>query len=282
MATGAMVATGGVGASIILIPGLMGMGLTQLSANATSMAVLSGSAMMTAGTLAMHGNCDFVSAACIALPGMVTARIAAQNAKRIPELYLRLGFSALIISVAPVILYKMWNESAETHDSEHSSVNSASTSIVTVESDNITTATESKTQYMPLSTYVGHMGVGVGTGFLSGVIGVGGTPLVMVYLAAVCGLPQTTVLGTAAAAMIPTAVVSSITHLQQGNIAVKILPALAVGSIIGSFAGAKIALAVPDEYLKAFFAAIMVAVSAQTAVKTVPLMRQLMKGVPKT
>ena len=75
--TGSMVSCGGVGASVVLIPALTNMGLSQLSANATSMAVLVGSSVTTAATFSSAGQCDLLSAAAIAGPSMAIDAVSA-------------------------------------------------------------------------------------------------------------------------------------------------------------------------------------------------------------
>jgi uncharacterized membrane protein YfcA len=85
-------------------------------------------------------------------------------------------------------------------------------------------------------------------------LGIGGGTVVTPMLAVATSLPQTAVLGTSLAAMIPPSFVGLLQHARMGNVDVRMGAALAAGTAIGSYAGSAAALAAPPGVLEAVFA----------------------------
>ena len=90
---------------------------------------------------------------------------------------------------------------------------------------------------------------GFGAGFLSGTIGIGGGALFVPTMTVGVGLRQALAQGTSLVAIVPTALVSSVTHIRQGN--VQRAPALWMGGggVIGAVIGALVAVEVPGPIL---------------------------------
>jgi len=90
---------------------------------------------------------------------------------------------------------------------------------------------------------------GFGAGFLSGTIGIGGGALFVPTMTVGVGLRQALAQGTSLVAIVPTALVSSVTHIRQGN--VQRAPALWMGGggVIGAVIGALVAVEIPGAIL---------------------------------
>ena len=90
---------------------------------------------------------------------------------------------------------------------------------------------------------------GLGAGFLSGTIGIGGGALFVPTMTVGLRLPQAVAQGTSLVAIIPTALVSTVTHVREGNV----LPGPALwmggGGVVGAVIGALAAVEVPGPIL---------------------------------
>jgi len=104
---------------------------------------------------------------------------------------------------------------------------------------------------------------GVVTGFLSGLLGIGGGAIFVVAGVFFLGVPQHAAQAAAIAAMIPTAVVGVIKHHRNKLIDYRYLPYLAVGIILGGMAGAYVANITADIVLRRLFSAFFALMSVQ-------------------
>ena len=79
--------------------------------------------------------------------------------------------------------------------------------------------------------------VGVAGGVLSGLFGIGGGTIIVPALALWLGMPQKLSAGTSVAAILPTAIVGSISYAVQGNVDWIAAICLAIGIVIGAQLG---------------------------------------------
>jgi uncharacterized membrane protein YfcA len=98
---------------------------------------------------------------------------------------------------------------------------------------------------------------GLGTGLLSGAIGVGGGLFFVPILTVGFGLPQPVAQGTSLAAIIPTALVGGITHIRQGNVVREAAVWMGLGGVGGAVIGALVAVEVPSQLLARIFGAFL-------------------------
>jgi uncharacterized membrane protein YfcA len=90
---------------------------------------------------------------------------------------------------------------------------------------------------------------GFGAGFLSGAIGIGGGALFVPTMTVGAGVPQAIAQGTSLAAIVPTALVSTITHIREGNVLRQASIWMGGGGVFGAIVGALIAVEVPGSIL---------------------------------
>lgn len=95
------------------------------------------------------------------------------------------------------------------------------------------------------------LGLGAFTGFLSGLLGIGGGVINVPALTIIAGFPQKTAQGTALLAMIAPCFLASTQHAKLGNVAKGLLPALIAGAVLGGSLGASFAVFLPDSTLRA-------------------------------
>lgn len=104
--------------------------------------------------------------------------------------------------------------------------------------------------------------LGVFTGMLSGIVGVGGGIILVPALVYLLGFSQFSAQGTSLALiMFPVGILSVIQYHKNGYIDFKIVLMIAIGFILGSFWGSKIALQLPQEIIKKIFASLLLFIS---------------------
>ena len=90
---------------------------------------------------------------------------------------------------------------------------------------------------------------GFAAGFLAGTIGIGGGSLFVPTMTIGLGVSQAVAQGTSLVAIVPTAVVSTITHLREGNVLVKPALWMGGGGVVGGVLGALVAVEIPGPIL---------------------------------
>ena len=90
---------------------------------------------------------------------------------------------------------------------------------------------------------------GFAAGFLSGTIGIGGGALFVPTMTVGIGLSQAVAQGTSLVAIVPTSLVSSITHFREGNVLRDVALWMGGGGVVGAVLGALVAVAVPGNVL---------------------------------
>jgi uncharacterized protein len=90
---------------------------------------------------------------------------------------------------------------------------------------------------------------GFGAGFLAGTIGIGGGSLFVPTMTIGVGVSQAVAQGTSLVAIVPTALVSTITHIREGNVLRQASIWMGVGGVLGGVLGALIAVQVPGSIL---------------------------------
>jgi uncharacterized membrane protein YfcA len=90
---------------------------------------------------------------------------------------------------------------------------------------------------------------GFGAGFLSGAIGIGGGVLFVPTMTVGAGVAQAIAQGTSLVAIVPTALVSTVTHLREGNVLRHPALWMGGGGVVGAIIGALVAVEVPGPIL---------------------------------
>ena len=104
--------------------------------------------------------------------------------------------------------------------------------------------------------------LGLVTGILSGLIGIGGAIIIIPTLVLLFGLSQHMAQGTTLALMVPPiGLLAAWTYYQKGFVDLKIAGFICIGFFIGGLLGANLAIAIPDQILKKVFGVLLLAVS---------------------
>jgi len=101
--------------------------------------------------------------------------------------------------------------------------------------------------------------IGLFTGVLGGLVGVGGGIILVPALVFFLGFSQLDAQGTSLALiMFPVGILGVIQYYKQGHVDFKIVVLLAIGFIVGSFLGSKISLNMNQQIVRKIFACLMI------------------------
>jgi hypothetical protein len=104
--------------------------------------------------------------------------------------------------------------------------------------------------------------LGLVTGILSGLIGIGGAIIIIPSLVLLFGLSQHMAQGTTLALMVPPiGLLAAWTYYQKGFVDLKIAAFICIGFFIGGLLGAKFAIGIPDQILRKIFGIALLAAS---------------------
>jgi uncharacterized protein len=218
----------GLGGGIIMIPLLVGLlKLDQCRAHGTSLAVLIFTGISGAFTYGYHGQIDWTAAAALAVPAVFTATAGAHLADRLPDWKLKKAFGAFLIFCSALLLLKPL----------------------------LTNMLGVLPGYASLAALIV---TGVVTGFLSGLMGVGGGIIMVPAMILLAGFTQHAAQGTALLVMVPTGIVGAFTHWRLGNVSGELLIGMVPGIILGTALGGNIAQFIPDDPLRWMFVLVTV------------------------
>jgi uncharacterized membrane protein YfcA len=94
------------------------------------------------------------------------------------------------------------------------------------------------------------IGIGVGTGAMSGLFGIGSTPFIQIGLLAVLGMSARQAAGTTMLVILPIAIAGGVGFLYAGHLDIPLLAEVVCGTMLGTFVGAKFTKRVPVSTLK--------------------------------
>lgn len=125
----------------------------------------------------------------------------------------------------------------------------------------------SKTLTLTLGAVITLVLLGFFGGVLSGLLGIGGSGVLVAVMVITLGTDQALAQGIALTAVIPTALVGAAAYRRRGQVAVR--PGIAAGLVgaVVAVPGSMIALAVPSTVLRAVFGAFLLLMAARTLVR---------------
>ena len=106
--------------------------------------------------------------------------------------------------------------------------------------------------------------IGIISGFMAGMLGIGGAIIMIPALVFFLGLSQQTAQGTSLAVMLPPiGIIAAYNYYKAGQVNIKFALILAAAFIIGSYFGSKTAINIPQPVLKKIFGILLVLVAAK-------------------
>jgi uncharacterized protein len=254
------------------------LGLTQHQAHGTSLFAVAATGL--AGAVSYGDQVDWTSAAAIALTGIFTARLGAKTTGLMTGRHLKQALGVLMLCMVPAIPLKKHiaqlaaeKEAARTEDEQQHQDKNPNNNISMVTATTTTTTNSSSGNLffdvMSISPQriLAPAAIGVVSGFLAGLFGVGGGTLVVPALTVCTDCTHYQALATSLAAMALPAIMGTRTHYLAGNVVMKVAPALATGAFVGAYCGGKIGLKIDETVLQWGFSGLLLVLGVRTIVK---------------
>lgn len=106
--------------------------------------------------------------------------------------------------------------------------------------------------------------IGIITGIMSGLLGIGGAIIMVPCLVYIMGVSQQTAQGTSLAVMLPPiGIIAAYNYYKAGHVNLKFALILAICFLVGSYFGSKISLTLSEPVLKKIFGLLLLAVAAK-------------------
>jgi len=219
----------GVGGGLVLVPLLTGpFRLTQHQAHGTSLAAIGAAALASLLVYAAHGNVAWPTAALVGMGSVLTAGLGARWAAKTSNRRLARSFAVFLVLVGLRLLWRAPAASGE------ALVHGA-------------------------PRLVFDFALGGAIGLLAGFMGVGGGLLAVPAFTLLLGMTQQSAQGTSLAVILVTAPVGAIGHARHGNLALPMVPGLALGAALGGPLASWLAQNLPHEVLVRCFALFLLA-----------------------
>lgn len=231
-AVGLMSGLFGVGGGTVAVPGLVWLGFAQHAAHATSLAAIVLIATAALVPFWLDGAVQPVAALVLLAGALCGAYAGAGLMHRVPERWLRLVFVVVVAVVAARMLVGVEPAAGQAPP-------------------------------LGLPALVALVGVGLATGVLSAVLGLGGGLVLVPALVLAFGFSQHAAEGTSLAVIIPTALVGAARHTRHGYTRWGTGLTVGLGGIAGGVAGAAVALSLDGLVLQRLFAVFLVAITVR-------------------
>jgi uncharacterized protein len=106
--------------------------------------------------------------------------------------------------------------------------------------------------------------IGIITGVMAGMLGIGGAIIMIPALVFLVGISQQSAQGTSLAVMLPpVGIIAAYNYYKAGHVNIKFALILALFFLIGSYFGSKMALTIPQNVLKKIFGILLLLVAAK-------------------
>jgi len=115
---------------------------------------------------------------------------------------------------------------------------------------------------MSISTILILIVIGIITGIMAGMLGIGGAIIMIPALVFILGISQQTAQGTSLAVMLPPiGILAAYNYYKAGQVNIKFAIILAICFLAGSYFGSKFALTIPQNVLKKVFGVLLLLVA---------------------
>jgi len=117
---------------------------------------------------------------------------------------------------------------------------------------------------MDINTIIILLIIGAAAGMLGGLVGIGGGIIIVPALIYFLGKSQLQAQGISLALiMFPVGILGVMQYYKQGHVDFSIVLILAIGFIVGSFLGSKIAMDLPQDIIRKLFAGLLIIVAVK-------------------
>jgi hypothetical protein len=236
----------GVGGAVVMVPLISRfLRLSQQSIHGTSLVAVVFAGLSGAAAYAVNGTVDYRAALILAVTASLMARVGARYCVRLPGWKLRRYFGFFLIIMSLLLIGKPFFGTMSAH---------------------------------PLSGWEKDLSlavIGLATGFIAGLLGIGGGAFTVLAMVFIVGTSQYIAQGCSLLALVPAGAVGAYTHWRHKNIAARILPGLVGGIIVGAFVGGIFANILPENILRIFFATVLALLAIEMIRQSQPLDAEL-------
>ena len=237
----------GVGGGTVIVPLLVLLAaFGQKLASGTSGASIIVTAAVGVISYAAHGQVDWLAALLLAAGGVIGAPIGAQLLHRLSEAFLRWFFVGFLVVVMISLFFVIPDRDAT----------------------------------VPMNVWIGIalVGVGIVTGVLSGLIGVGGGIIVVPVLILLFGSSDLVAKGTSLLMMIPTSLSGTFANVRRRNVDLTAAACVGLTACVFAPLGTWVANLVDPQVGNILFAAYLIVIAAQMAQKAIAAQRRHRDG----
>ena len=224
----------GVGGGILIVPALvLLLGFTQRLAHGTSLAAVLPIAIASLTSYALEDKVDWKVGALLAVGAVAGAVIGTHILHRLPHDMLAIVFAVLLVATAVRLLF------------DHSDAGG-------------------RGDLHPL-TIVSLVIVGLITGVLAGLLGVGGGIFVVPAMVVGYGIPAAVAKGTSLAMIVPTSIVGTWRNRANDNVDLRVAVVLGLAGVVSAFIGGKISVGMSERTSNILFALLLLFVATRMA-----------------
>jgi uncharacterized membrane protein YfcA len=217
----------GVGGGIIMVPLLiLTLGFTQRLASGVSLAAVLPTSIAGLIGYASGGNVDWVAGGVLAIGAIGGSLLGTWALHRIPQRLLRWMFVAFLAIVAVRMFFLVPDRGADLQ--------------------------------FGVGVVVGLLALGLVTGILSGLLGIGGGVIIVPALMLLFGVGDLVAKGTSLLMMIPTAITGTIANTRRRNVDLRASVVIGLAAIPASFGGVAVAVLIPPALGSILFALLLV------------------------
>jgi uncharacterized membrane protein YfcA len=222
----------GIGGGILVVPGLvLVLHMTQRIAHGTSLGAIVPISVAGVIGYALDRNVDWAAGGLIILGAVGGAAIGARLLGHLPDRILRYAFAAFLLATALRLLI----------------------------------STPSPTGRGPLDIWLGLglVGLGLASGILAGLLGVGGGIIIVPVLVVAFGMPSVLAKGTSLFVIIPTAISGTFVNRLRGNVDLTVAAVVGLAGAAAAFGGAKVSASISPELSSILFGALLVVMAVR-------------------
>ncbi|MBN2438199.1 MAG: sulfite exporter TauE/SafE family protein [Deltaproteobacteria bacterium] len=224
----------GIGGGVVMVPLMTEiLKFRQQVAHGTSLMAVVFTALAGSFVYYLHGSVDIPASLILAAMALCTVRFGAKYCCFLPEWKLKRYFGGFLLFISLLFLMKPLLP----HVVEGASPVWIRWCILAV--------------------------LGALTGFITGMMGVGGGFIMVPMMVLLAGIGQITAQGISLFAMFPASILGAWTHWEMGNIRKSLLPGLIAGVLAGVYAGGTFAHVMPETGLRLVFTALLVYMAAR-------------------
>jgi uncharacterized membrane protein YfcA len=222
----------GVGGGILIVPGLVLVAkMDQRIAHGTSLAAVLPISASSLLSYWAHDHVDWRVGACLAVGALAGAVLGTRLLHVLPHRVLAIGFATLLLVTAVRLFLPLTSEPARA--------------------------------VLSISAIAALVAIGVATGILAGLLGVGGGVVMVPAMMMLLHMPSAMAKGTSVAVIIPTAIMGTFRNRSKSNADLRAAGILGLGGILSATAGGWISARMSDTVSNVLFATLLIIVATR-------------------